>query len=871
MSHLTAINQELLRQINDSVGYKIKTKVDTLLTQKGVDSSNIIAIRTTQLADSSNISTLLSQNGADSSNIIAIRTTQLDDSSNISFITDQTVNLLTDSSNISLIAYLSLASVNTVQELTDRTVNLLTDSSNISFITAQTVNLLTDSANISFISSYFPKVSNDANVAASGLQSISSNVNYLSEVTAINDTSLASTESKSLAFHKFLTTEHIPSSNIYAPLNELEKTNDTYATGLGAIGVRKNGVNVFEEYYNGNYPGSMFGSFSCGKEIMGLIFGRMMEKNVALHNLGTTDYSSNVLSLDTTVETIIYGTDIKKYGATGITLPPGLEKARMRDLLSMRAGFHEYDGILWFIYWEFITLGANGGGTTLSAPYSSLTPFSWQYKTWAAGYSVTITDFNSVKNLGNTTVNLRNFAHYVQKSVTDDTATQAIKDINVFLTYSAFIHLTTDNVMGNLFIGNGYSNTSVAYQRTGYQEFYGIDKFEHYNNESFTFATAMMQIALFKELKYGTTYNVISAPQYLDHSKYSSVSALGLTTLASNTFAGNALSSYVSATRDNFRTFFKREILVPSGVPSINTKLTELQSDNYGTILCDNTRVAFPHFMAINDTFAKDVFLVLNNPSAKANVYSNLYLSNITLYNFTASSSNIIPALTPANSDPFDTVAVSGEKLNVKIGASLTQGMWTYTDIQASNKQVSSNIYGMWGTQGQKSYLHKKADGSIYTVGMLSDDYVNNPLFCQGPEFLQNNKNTLTTVFADAVAHGKTDSTSLLLGYWFPDNLSVPIFAYGAGAIFGVRTRQEADKVISYIQDIKVSSNNWGYDSVGGTTLRINPARAYYSNLTSPLIQTANVYTGVASGTSITLADVHYSQYDIFEKATLTF
>jgi hypothetical protein len=156
---------------------------------------------------------------------------------------------------------------------------------------------------------------------------------------------------------------------------------------------------------------------------------------------------------------------------------------------------------------------------------------------------------------------------------------------------------------------------------------------------------------------------------------------------------------------------------------------------------------------------------------------------------------------------------------------------------------------------------------------MLSDDYANNPLLCQGPEFLQENKNTITNVQASAVAHGKYDLTSFAVGNWFPDSISVPFYAGGAGAVFGLRTRQEADKLISSIQDIKVSSNNWGYDSLGGTTLRLNAARAYYSELTqdSNIIQSANPLTGVPLGYSNCLADVHYSQYDIFERATSTF
>lgn len=163
-----------------------------------------------------------------------------------------------------------------------------------------------------------------------------------------------------------------------------------------------------------------------------------------------------------------------------------------------------------------------------------------------------------------------------------------------------------------------------------------------------------------------------------------------------------------------------------------------------------------------------------------------------------------------------------------------------------------------------------------YTVGILSDDFVNNPLLCQGPEFFQTYSNTVENYTASASNYGKpsSDSTSTLIGYWYPDSISVPIYAYGTGIISGLRTRQEADKAIAYIQDIKLSSNNWGYDSVGGITYRLNCDRKYYSNLTvdANTIKVANIYTGnVYPGISNCIADVHYTSIDIFERAKATF
>jgi hypothetical protein len=153
---------------------------------------------------------------------------------------------------------------------------------------------------------------------------------------------------------------------------------------------------------------------------------------------------------------------------------------------------------------------------------------------------------------------------------------------------------------------------------------------------------------------------------------------------------------------------------------------------------------------------------------------------------------------------------------------------------------------------------------------------VNNPLNVQGSEFLQTNRDYITFNFVESEALGKgdiyDDSVSYLLGKYYPDSLTVPIFAYGTGAISGFRTRQEVDKCIAMVQDVKVSSNVWGYDSVGGPTFRMNADRVYYSNLaTSNAIQVASVTTGVLTGFSNCVADGHLAQFDIFDRAKLTF
>ena len=752
MSQLTAINQELLRQINDSVGFKIKTKVDSI-------QSNVALIASRQVGDSSNISVLLSQSGQDTANI-----------------------------------------------------------------------------------------------------------SYLKEVTAINDISLASTVGKSLTFHKFLTTEHIPVSNVYVPLGSLVKSGDTYVTGLGACGVRKNGVDVFEEYYNGQYPGSMFGTFSCGKELMGMILGRMQKKGVGLHNVVADAYTSNLLTLDTKVYDIIYGTDIKPYGSTGITLPIGLDQARMRDLLSMRAGFHDYDALLWFMKVEdTLTFGA--GYTYWSAEN---TPLLYLYKLWADAYltPATITSFADVQNKGNATVNVRNFAQYAYDDIVGNPASSyiAIKDI---LGYAYYNELTTENVMGELMVGSGYSNTSVKYHRTSFSTLYGQDKLEHYNNESFVFTTYMLQLALMKEAIYGNRSVLSSSTLYSNTSI--SLNAIGVNTFGSS--GPNA--TYVTPFRDNFRNFFNYEVLQPSGAPSVNTKLTLLQSDKHGTIMPDYTRVAFPHLMGISDNFGKDLFKVRDSNVAITTLYSNLYLSNITEYNFTSASSNIVPRMNALTTDPFETpVEFYGENLNAQNYLSLTNGIWTLTDVLPNNKQRSSNVYFLSGAQGQKFVMGRSTDkANRYTVGMMSDDLVNNPLLCQGSEFLQTYKDTVNHFRVESSAYGKSDGTSLLVGKWYPDNVSVPFFAYGAGIITGLRTRQEADKAIAYIQDINLSSNNWGYDSVGGTTFRLNCDRSYYSNLTSAnVLHVADITTGnVVPGVSNCIADVHYTYLDIFNKAKQVF
>ena len=749
MSQLTAINQELLRQINDSVGYKIKTKVDRI-------ESNVALIASRQGGDTSNIALLVSQSGKDSANI-----------------------------------------------------------------------------------------------------------NYLTEVTAINDTSLASTVGKSLTFHKFLTTEHIPTSNITSSLANLVRSGDTYVTGMGACGVRKNGLDVFEEYYNGQYPGSMFGAFSAGKELMAMTLARMQQKKVGLHNVAGDAYTSNLLTLDTKVYDIIYGTDINVYGQSGITLPKGLEEARLRDLTSFRAGFHEYDGLLWFMYWENVFSGGNWTNPLVS-------PLLYFYSAWAAAYGVTLTTFADVLNLGSADVSVRRFGYFAYDDIVGNPASPyaAIKD---FLLYSYYNELTSNNVIGELMVGSGYSNTSVRYHRSAYGTApYGQDKLEHYNNEGFVFTTYMLQLALMKEAINGDR-------SVLPATLYSNV-GISLNAIGTNTFgASGPNATYVTPFRENFRNFFKYEILQPSGVPSVNTKLTLLQSDKYGTIMPDYTRVAFPHLMGVVDAFSSDLFKVRDSNVAITTLYSNLYLSNITEYNFTSASSNIVPRLNANFTDPFESTGVLyGETLNSNIFFSVANGIWTVTDVLPLNKQRSSNVYYIQGAQGQNFFMGRDATAAKnrYTVGVVSDDFSNNPLLCQGNEFLQAYSNTIENYFASASNYGRSDGTSTLLGYWYPDSVSVPYFAYGAGIITGLRTRQEADKAIAYIQDIKLSSNNWGYDSVGGTTFRLNCARSYYSNLTvdANTIKVADIATGnVVVGLSNCVADVNYSIIDIFNRAKSTF
>jgi len=750
MSQLTAINQELLRQINDSVGYKIKTKVDHI-------ESNVALIASRQGGDTSNIALLVSESGKDSANI-----------------------------------------------------------------------------------------------------------SYLSEVTAINDTSLASTVGKSLAFHKFLTTQHIPTSNINSPLANLVRSGDTYVTGMGACGVRKNGVDVFEEYYNGQYPGSMFGTFSCGKELMAMTLARMQQKKVGLHNVVADGYTSNLLTLDTKVYDIIYGTDINVYGQYGITLPKGLDQARLRDLTSFRAGFHEYDALLWFMYWENVFSGGVWTNPLVS-------PLLYFYKAWAATYSVTLSTFSDVLNVGSADVSVRRFGHFAYDDIVGNPASPyaAIKD---FLAYSYYNELTSNNVIGELMVGSGYSNTSVRYHRSAYGTSpYGQNKLEHYNNENFVFTTYMLQLALMKEAINGDRSVLTSSTLY-------SNTNISLNAIGANTFGASGPNPvYVVPFRENFRNFFKYEILQPSGVPSVNTKLTLLQSDKYGTIMPDYSRVAFPHLMGVVDTFSSDLFKVRDSNVAVTTLYSNLYLSNITEYNFTSASSNIVPRMNAFTTDPFESTGVTyGETLNSNICFSVTNGIWTVTDVLPLNKQRSSNVYYIQGAQGQNVWMGRDATAAKnrYTVGVLSDDFSNNPLLCQGNEFLQAYSNTVEYYTASASNYGKSDGTSTLLGYWYGDNVSVPFYAYGAGIISGLRTRQEADKAIAYIQDIKLSSNNWGYDSVGGVTFRLNCDRRYYSNLTvdANTIKVANIYTGnVYPGISNCIADVHYTFVDIFNQAKSTF
>jgi hypothetical protein len=576
-----------------------------------------------------------------------------------------------------------------------------------------------------------------------------------------------------------------------------------------------------------------------------------------------------LLSLDTKVYDIIYGTDINVYGQYGITLPKGLDQARLRDLTSFRAGFHEYDALLWFMKVEDDLTGQYGS-TYWTDP--TVTPLLFFYTAWATANGVTISNFGEVQDKGSASVSVRKFAQFAIDDIIGNPASQ-YKAISSLLGYAYYNELTSNNVIGELMVGSGYSNTSVKYHRSAFGTApYGQDKLEHYNNESMVFTTYMLQLALMKEAINGNRSVLTSSALY-------SNTNISLNAIGANTFGASGPNPvYVTPFRNNFRNFFNYEILLNSGVPSANTKLTLLQADKYGTIMPDYSRVAFPHLMGIVDTFSKDLFAVRDSNVAITSVYSNLYLSNITEYNFTSASSNIVPRMNPLTTDPFESNAVTyGETLNSDKYYSVANGIWTVTDVLPLNKQRSSNVYYIQGAQGQNVYMGRDstAEKNRYTVGILSDDFVNNPLLCQGQEFLQTYKDTIEHYRVESSDYGKpaTDGTSLLVGKWYPDSVSVPFFAYGAGIISGLRTRQEADKAIAYIQDIKLSSNNWGYDSVGGLTFRLNCDRKYYSNLTSAnVLHVADYVTGnVYPGVSNCIADVHYTSIDIFDRAKATF
>jgi hypothetical protein len=377
----------------------------------------------------------------------------------------------------------------------------------------------------------------------------------------------------------------------------------------------------------------------------------------------------------------------------------------------------------------------------------------------------------------------------------------------------------------------------------------------------------MMQIALMKEAVNGNR-TVLTDPVL-----YSNV-GVSLSSLSSNTFGAVPRTTCITNMRDNFRNFFNNEVLAQSGVPNTNTKLTVLQSDNYGTILPDLSHVAFPHLMGVADTFAKDLFLVRDTPAAVTSVYSNLFLSNITSYNF---SSNIIPRLRPFDVDPFETPAVikSGELLNSQKGFSMTNGIWTVTDILANNRQRSSNVYQMFGLYGQRMIMGRDSTAAKnrYTVGMMSDDALNNPQNLQGPEFVYDNRNTVRSSYTTTELIGSVDPNMSLITAAYNDSVSIPYAAGGVKSLTGFRNRQEVDKSISYIRDMTPSSNTWGYDSVGLVLTNHQTAdRAYYSNLTtSGALQVADVSTGILLGYSNCLADVHYTEFDIFDRAKLTF
>jgi len=133
---------------------------------------------------------------------------------------------------------------------------------------------------------------------------------------------------------------------------------------------------LFKDYFNGNTDESLFSTFSCGKELLSFIVANMIHTNPDLNKLPLTwlDGASPVtLTMDTTVEEIVKGTDMLPYGTDPSTLSPvpvdpvwlpqGLDTVTVRHLVQQTAGFSNLQSGLSYSFTQEALIGPVDGAT----------------------------------------------------------------------------------------------------------------------------------------------------------------------------------------------------------------------------------------------------------------------------------------------------------------------------------------------------------------------------------------------------------------------------------------------------------------------------------------------------------------------------
>ena len=461
---------------------------------------------------------------------------------------------------------------------------------------------------------------------------VNTTVSFLKEDVLLNDSYY--TSPAAIEFNNYLSFTKLPLSDPTRREDDVVNTPPVLDINLkektGAFGVIKHVVYpgfeynnrdeiVFEKYFNGNNPDTLYSTFSCGKELLTMFTSAVFKKGYTFTGAsGSTTFTRN-----TTVADIIYGTDIVVYGttSTNFTLPKNLETATMAQLLNFRTGGAEVDELLFWLKAERDTFAPSGYTFGVSTNCELNDGYvGWVRAVGAANPdgSMTVPMTPSITGTwGNTFDDLKNPPWGLNSTGPTPVGTSFRYYINYLLKISVN---PVDNLLGlklfqTAFFTSGGSNsgrvldllldsstrTNNRFQRQNVldpvQNYmitaggYGSIDTEVYNNTNFYFISLLVQLVLLKVESDGGDLTIDVTSFAADVTNYT----------------GSRNGTLINHYAEIVRTYLGTLVLAPAGVGA-KTKSVILQSNDNGTILFDFTKTNLVTFLKIGNLFSSELY-----------------------------------------------------------------------------------------------------------------------------------------------------------------------------------------------------------------------------------------------------------------------